>query len=112
LARVLMGFGVYGIIYRPVYEWIRQFRFIATDILAVLIRLGLDWAGTDILAGLGFCMGRCCLSSVLARVCVRVRVRVRAHVRARNYGFILVLCLAGILFFFLVLVFWLDLLRV
>jgi hypothetical protein len=48
---------------------------------------------------------------VLARVCVRVRVRVRAHVRARNYGFILVLCLASILFF-LVLVFWLDLLRV
>jgi hypothetical protein len=72
---------------------------VATDILAVLIRLGLDWAGTDILAGLGLGLDGALLSVLGAHACARVRVRVR--VRARNYGFILVLCLAGILFFFL-----------
>jgi len=89
LACVLTGLGVYGIIYIPVYEWIRWFRFIATDILAVLIWLGLDWAGADILTGLGlglegmipFVLGaRAC-----ARTCTRARACARAYAELRVY---------------------------
>jgi hypothetical protein len=99
LACVLTGLGVYEIIYIPVYEWIRLFRFMATDILAVLIRLGLDWAGTDILTGLGLGLDGMMIFILGAHACVYVYACACAHVRARNYGFILVLCLASILFF-------------
>jgi len=77
-----MGLGVYGIIYTPVYEWIRLFRFIATDILAVLIRLGLDWAGVDILTGLGLGLDGMMISVLGARSCVRTCTRARARARA------------------------------
>jgi len=73
-----MGLGVYGIIYIPVYEWIHLFRFIATDILAVLIRFGLDWAGADILTGLGLGLDGMMISVLGARSCVRTCTRARA----------------------------------
>jgi len=82
LACVLMGLGVYGIIYIPVYEWIRWFRFIATDILAVLIRLGWVWMDTDILAGLGFRLDGAMLFALGAHACVRTCTRARACARA------------------------------
>ena len=71
MACVLTGLGVYRIIYRPVYEWIRLFRFIATDILAVLIRLGLDWSGADILAVLGLGLDGMMIFVLGAHACVR-----------------------------------------
>jgi hypothetical protein len=79
---VLMGFGVSGIIYRPVYEWIRLFRFVATDILAVLIRLGLDWAGADILTGLGLGLDGMMIFVLGAHACVCTCTRARACARA------------------------------
>ena len=82
LACVLTGLGMYGIIYRPVYEWIRLFRFIATDILAVLIRLGWVWMGTDILAGLGLGLDGALLSVLGAHACARTCARARACARA------------------------------
>ena len=82
LACVLTGLGMYGIIYRPVSEWIRWFRFIATDILAVLIRLGWVWMGTDILAGLGLGLDGALLSVLGAHACARTCARARACARA------------------------------
>jgi hypothetical protein len=83
LACVLTGFGVYRIIYRPVYEWIRLFRFIATDILAVLIGLGWVWMGTDILTGIGLGLDGMMIFVLGAHACVRTRTRARACARAR-----------------------------
>jgi Na+/H+ antiporter NhaC len=85
LACVLMGLGVYGIIYIPVYEWIRLFRFIATDILAVLIRSGLGLDGTDILTGLGLGLDGMMIFVLGARSCVRTCTRARACAELRVY---------------------------
>jgi hypothetical protein len=82
LACVLTGFGVYGIIYRPVSEWIRLFRFVATDILAVLIRLGWVWMGTGILAGLGLGLDGMMIFVLGAHACARACTRARAYARA------------------------------
>ena len=82
LACVLTGLGVYEIIYMPVYEWILLFRFIATDILAVLIRLGWVWMGTDILTGMGLGLDGMMISVLGARSCVRTCTRARACARA------------------------------
>ena len=60
-----------------------MFRFIATDILAVLIRLGLDWVGADILTGLGLGLDGMMISVLGAHACVRTRTRARACARAR-----------------------------
>jgi len=67
-----MGFGVYGIIYIPVYEWIRLFRFIATDILAVL-GLGLDGMMIFVL-GVHACARTCTRARACARACAELRV--------------------------------------
>ena len=91
LACVLVGFGVYKIIYMPVYKRIHLFGFIATDILAGL-GLGLDGMMIFVL-GAHACARACAHVRVYACACTRERAR------ARNYGFILVLCLASILFF-------------
>jgi hypothetical protein len=48
------GVAVSRIIYIPVCDYIRLFRFLPADILSVLISLGLVWAATDILAVRGF----------------------------------------------------------
>jgi hypothetical protein len=58
------------------------FRFIATDILAVLIRLGLDWAGTDILTGMGLGLDGMMIFVLGAHACVRTCARARACARA------------------------------
>jgi len=77
------------------------FRWVLTFWQVWVYRAGRGWVVMMMISVLG------------AHACVRVYAcaRVRVRVCARNYGFILVLCLASILFF-LVLVFWLDLLRV
>ena len=59
-----------------------MFRFVATDILAVLIRLGLDWAGTDILTGLGLGLDGMMIFVLGVHACVRTRTRARACARA------------------------------
>jgi hypothetical protein len=61
------------------------FRFIATDILAVLIRLGLDWAGTDILTGLGLGLDGMMIFVLGVHACARTCTRARACAELRVY---------------------------
>jgi hypothetical protein len=79
------------IIYTPVCDYIRLFRFLPADILSVLISLGLVWAATDILAVLGFmfrvAVWLVCGADFCPRCsCVRARVYACVYARARARG--------------------------